>query len=170
MSPVRCESCPPRWCTWKQTPWDASQNAMVTLRGSARGGLKRTQRFAGAVMTLTPEGTKGGGSKPASREPRRGTCWHLGHQVILLGVKNVDYLCAFLFQPSRRTTSRDEVRQNRGAWLAERGADVGRTESRTKDWVEQQSRELWLLLAAHLLDQDHLKTVKHNENPPVSWV
>lgn len=35
---------------------------------------------------------------------------------------------------------------------------MGSTERRTKDSAEQQSWELWLLLASHLLDQVHLKT------------
>lgn len=48
---------------------------------------------------------------------------------------------------------------------------MGSTESRTKDWAQQQSWELSLLLASHLLDQVHLNSGgKKNENPSASWL
>lgn len=171
MSPVRCDTCPPWWCARKMTSSDASQNSMVTLRGSARGGLNQTQRFTGAVMALTP-----GGTGEMIKARLQGAPAGIVQNMLTFaapgncsGIKYIHHLCAFLFQPSRHTTSRDSVRQNRGAWLAERGADVGSTERRTKDSAEQQSWERWLLLASHLLGQVHLKTVKQNDNLSVSW-
>lgn len=76
---------------------------------------------------------------------------------------DTEYLRAFLFQPNRQTASRDSARSNRGAWLAERGADVGSIARRPKDPADQRSWERRVLLASRLLDQVHLTTVKHNE-------
>lgn len=60
MSPVSCDTFPPRWCTRKPTRSRASQNSMETLRGRSSWGLNRAERFTGAATTWTPEGNRRG--------------------------------------------------------------------------------------------------------------
>lgn len=145
---------PPCCCMWKARPWVeddcpwclvVSQNLIVTLPGTNRGSLNRAVTLTGAVMTPTPDGTT------EKWEGLTGTAENTP-----LHSYKICYLCAFLFQPSRQTASRDSVRYSQRAWLRERGADRGRSQRRTIRTAGQQSWELWAPPASHFLAQAHL--------------